>query len=43
MDSDPRLHGARVPKESIKAKGELLLVFSLDVTKAKLEIKAGFS
>lgn len=41
MDSDARLHGARVPKEGIEAKGELLEVFSLDVTEAKLEIKAG--
>lgn len=36
MDLDPRLHGTRVPKEGIEAKGELLLVFSLDVTEAKL-------
>lgn len=43
MDSDPRLHGTRVAKEGIEAKGEFLLVLSLDVTKAKLEIKAGFS
>lgn len=43
VDPDPRLHGVRVPKEGCEAKGEPLLVFSLDVTEAKLEIRAGFS
>lgn len=38
VNSDSRRHGFRVPEEGIKAEGELLQVFSLDVTKAWLAI-----
>lgn len=39
VDSDARLHGFRVSKEGVKAEGELLQIFSLNVAERRLVIR----